>query len=431
MAVSVVMPALEMAQETGKLVSWLKKEGEQVKKGDMLLEVETDKAVVEIEAQTDGVLAGVTAKTGDVVPVGQTIAWLLKPGESVPQQAAPTQTGRTGAAAAPVAAAAATAAVEAPASAAGARISPKARKLAREHGVDIAKIKGSGPGGEILADDILRAASGAPVAPVAPLSAAPVAPSAPVAPAPVAPVAPVAPIAPVAPTAVSAGAPEALSSIGRIMAERTTQSWTTVPHFFVSRDVDATPLNAARTSLIPVIEKSHGVKVTHTDLLVAAVARALRKHPRMNGSWVNGGITLNQDVNIALAMAVENAVVTAVIRGADRNPLGDIAKQRNQLAERARANKLQPADITGATFTISNLGMFSVDAFTAIIVPPQAGILAVGAIADRVVAVDGLLGVRPMMNLTLSSDHRLIDGASAARFLNDVVLALADSGRFL
>jgi len=431
MAVSVVMPALEMAQETGKLVSWLKKEGEQVKKGDMLLEVETDKAVVEIEAQTDGVLAGVTAKTGDVVPVGQTIAWLLKPGESVPQQAAPTQTGRTGAAAAPVAAAAAAAAVEAPASAAGARISPKARKLAREHGVDIAKIKGSGPGGEILADDILRAASGAPVAPVAPLSAAPVAPSAPVAPAPVAPVAPVAPIAPIPPTAVSAGAPEALSSIGRIMAERTTQSWTTVPHFFVSRDVDATPLNAARTSLIPVIEKSHGVKVTHTDLLVAAVARALRKHPRMNGSWVNGGITLNQDVNIALAMAVENAVVTAVIRGADRNPLGDIAKQRNQLAERARANKLQPADITGATFTISNLGMFSVDAFTAIIVPPQAGILAVGAIADRVVAVDGLLGVRPMMNLTLSSDHRLIDGASAARFLNDVVLALADSGRFL
>jgi len=421
MAVSVVMPALEMAQETGKLVSWLKKEGEQVKKGDMLLEVETDKAVVEIEAQTDGILGGVTAKTGDVVPVGQTIAWLLKPGESVPQQSAPTQTGRTGAAAAPVAAAAASAAAEAPASAAGARISPKARKLAREHGVDIATIKGSGPGGEILADDILRAASGAPAAPVAPAPVAPVAP---------APVAPVAPIAPVAPTGVSAGA-EALSSIGRIMAERTTQSWTTVPHFFVSRDVDATPLNAARTALIPVIEKSHAVKVTHTDLLVAAVARALRKHPRMNASWSNGGITLNQEVNVALAMAVENAVITAVIRNADRGPLGDIARQRSQLAERARANKLQPADITGATFTISNLGMFSVDAFTAIIVPPQAGILAVGAIADRVVPVDGMIAVRPTMNLTLSSDHRLIDGASAARFLNDVVLALADSGRFV
>ncbi len=128
-------------------------------------------------------------------------------------------------------------------------------------------------------------------------------------------------------------------------------------------------------------------------------------------------------------MAVENAVVTAVIRGADKAPIGEIAKQRNQLAERARANRLQPADITGATFTISNLGMFSVDAFTAIIVPPQAGILAVGAITDRVVAVDGMIGVRPMMNLTLSSDHRLIDGASAARFLNDVVVAIGEAGR--
>ncbi len=162
MAVSVVMPALEMAQETGKLVSWLKKEGEPVKKGEMLLEVETDKAVVEIEALTDGVLGGVTAKVGDVVPVGQTIAWLLKPGESVPQQEAHVQTGRTGAAAAPAAAPAAASAGQAPAepaSAAGARISPKARKLAREHGVDIAKVKGSGPGGEILADDILKAAA--------------------------------------------------------------------------------------------------------------------------------------------------------------------------------------------------------------------------------------------------------------------------------
>ncbi len=415
MAVSVVMPALEMAQETGKLVSWLKKEGEQVKKGDMLLEVETDKAVVEIEAQTDGILGGVTAKTGDVVPVGQTIAWLLKPGESVPQQAAPTQTGRTGAAAAPASApVGASAVVDAPASVAGARISPKARKLAREHGVDIAKVKGSGPGGEILADDILKAAS-------APSASAAVATP---------------PAATARPASAPAGAPagpvgpaDAISSIGRIMAERTTQSWTTVPHFFVSRDVDCTALNAARTALVPVITQSHGVKVTHTDLLVAAVARALRQHPRMNASWSSGSITLNQDVNVALAMAVENAVITAVIRNADRSALGDIARQRNQLAERARANKLQPADITGATFTISNLGMFSVDAFTAIIVPPQAGILAVGAIADRVVAVDGMIGVRPMMNLTLSSDHRLIDGASAARFLHDVVVEIGKAGQ--
>lgn len=213
------------------------------------------------------------------------------------------------------------------------------------------------------------------------------------------------------------------------MAERTTQSWTTVPHFFVSRDVDATALNAARHALIPSIEQSHGVKVTHTDLMVVAVGRALRRHPRMNASWSNGSITLNPDVNVALAMAVENAVVTAVIRNADRASVGDVAKQRKELAERARANRLQPADITGATFTISNLGMFNVDAFTAIIVPPQAGILAVGAIADRVVAVSGMIGVRPMVNLTLSSDHRLIDGARAAEFLNDVVVALGEAAK--
>jgi pyruvate dehydrogenase E2 component (dihydrolipoamide acetyltransferase) len=209
------------------------------------------------------------------------------------------------------------------------------------------------------------------------------------------------------------------------MAERTTQSWTTVPHFFVARDVDARALTAARERLIPAIETSHGVKVTHTDLLVAAVARALRQHPRMNGSWANNTVALNSEVNVALAMAVENAVVTAVIRNADRALVGAIAKQRKELAERARSNKLQPADIAGATFTISNLGMFGVDAFTAIIVPPQAGILAVGAIADRVVAVDGMIGVRPVMTLTLSSDHRIVDGARAAQFLNDVVLALA------
>ena len=213
------------------------------------------------------------------------------------------------------------------------------------------------------------------------------------------------------------------------MAERTTQSWTQVPHFFVARDVDASALNAARETLIPVIEKSHGVKVTHTDLMVSAIAKALRQHSRMNGSWNNGSVTINPEVNVALAMAVENAVVTAVIKKADTLSLGDIAKQRKELSERARANRLAPPDITGATFTISNLGMFSVDAFTAIIVPPQAGILAVGAITERVVAVDGMIGIRPMMTLTLSSDHRVIDGARAAVFLNDVVTALAEADK--
>ena len=406
MAVSVVMPALEMAQETGKLVSWKKKEGEQVKKGEMLLEVETDKAVVEVESNGEGVLAGITAREGDVVPVGQTIAWLLKPGEAVPSSggtSAPTSRTMEGVAAA----AAATAAPE-PASVAGARISPKARRLAREHGVDISTIKGSGSSGEILADDILTAAQAADAT----------LPTVSVRPTP-------------SPSPTLTAASGEVSSIGRIMAERTTQSWTTVPHFFVARDVDATALNAARERRIPLIERSHGVKVTHTDVIVAAVARALRQHARMNGSWAHGHITINTDVNVALAMAVENAVVTAVIHHADRLGLGDIAKARTGLAERARANRLQPADISGATFTISNLGMFDVDRFTAIIVPPQAGILAVGAIADRVVAVGGYIGVRPMMTLTLSSDHRVVDGARAAAFLNDVVLGLHEPDKWL
>ena len=392
MALSVVMPALEMAQETGKLVSWLKQEGEHVRKGDILLEVETDKAVVEIEAAGDGILGGVTAKPGDVIQVGHTIAWLLQPGESPPAATATTASGRT--MSSPAASAGAAPTGPAPAAAGGPRLSPKARKLAQEHGVDIASLKGSGPGGEILADDILAAARVRlkPDTTTVPPESIVQSPS----------------------TVVSGfSRTGTLSTASRLMAERTTQSWTTVPHFFLTRHVDATALNAAREQQLPAIEKSHGVRLTHSDLLVAAVARALMRHPAMNGR--------HDHVNVALAIAVEDAVVTAVIPDAGQASIGDIAARRRELSERARAGRLQPSDIGGATFTISNLGMFDVDAFTAIIVPPQAGILAVGAITDRVVAVDGKAVVRPMLTLTLSSDHRVVDGATAAAFLKDVV----------
>lgn len=398
MAISVVMPALEMAQETGKLVSWLKQEGEPVRKGEMLLEVETDKAVVEVEAAADGILAGVTAKPGDVVNVGHTIAWLVQPGEALPatvQSAVATgrRTDTSPASAGPSSAIVAGAELQVgPPAARSARISPKARRLAQEKGIDISRLTGSGPGGEILADDILAAARAAPNLPVAGAG-------------------------------LQAG-PESLSTIGRLMAERTTQSWTTVPHFFVTREVDARALDAERERLLPAIQRSHDVKVTHTDLLVAIVARTLTKHPRLNASWMAGGIVPHQDVNIALAMAVENAVVTAVIPRADRASAGDIAARRRELAERAQAGRLQPADIADATFTVSNLGMFGVDAFTAIIVPPQAAILAVGAISDRVVAVNGQPAVRPMMSMTLSCDHRVVDGVRAAEFMRDLVAAL-------
>jgi pyruvate dehydrogenase E2 component (dihydrolipoamide acetyltransferase) len=211
------------------------------------------------------------------------------------------------------------------------------------------------------------------------------------------------------------------------MAERTTQSWTTVPHFFVTREVDAGALNQTRERLMPAVEQSHGVKVTHTDLLVSLVARTLGKHPRLNATWADGGVVVQHDVNIALAIGVENAVVTAVIQHADRAEVGEVATRRRELAERAQAGRLQPADIAGATFTISNLGMFEVDAFTAIIVPPQAAILAVGAITDRVVAVNGQPAVRPMMSMTLSCDHRVVDGVRAAEFMRDLANAIASA----
>jgi len=396
MALSVVMPALEMAQESGKLLSWRKREGERVTKGEPLLEIETDKAVVEIESPGDGILAGVSAREGAVVPVGQTIAWLVEPGEAPPSEIAPSQSGRRtdGGAARP---AAGIAAPPEQGAAAAVRISPKARRLAREHGVDIARVSGSGPGGEVLADDILARVGSTGGA------------------------------------ASSAADLEALSSVGRLMAERTTQSWTTVPHFFVVREVDAGALVAALEKLAPFVEKSRGVTLTYTDLLVALVARVLPKHPRMNASWTGDGIRLHRDINVGIAVAVSAGVVVAAIHKADTTNLDDIAVGRRDVAERARMGRLQPSDIAGTTFTISNLGMFHVDAFTAIIVPPQAGILAVGAITRRVVPVDGEagIGIRPMMTLTLSCDHRVVDGARGAAFLNDVVGAIREPEKWL
>lgn len=423
MATSIVMPALEMAQETGKLISWKKKEGEQVRKGEPLLEVETDKAVVEVEAQAEGILAGITALEGAVVPVGQTIAWLVQPGEKPPATTAQAQTGRRSDSAPAAQQATSAAATPAAAPSGPVRMSPKARRLAKEHGVDVAHVRGTGPGGEIQAEDILglvsagKASGGA--AARTPMTPRPGASSAATASAP-------AVSLPSTPTDIGA-----MSSIGRLMAERTTQSWTTVPHFFVTREVDGSPLVAAREKLGPEIERSRGVKVTYTDLLASVIARVLRQHPRMNASWTGDSVKANADVNVGLAMAVSDAVVVAVIPKTDSAKLADIAIKRRELTERARANKLQPADIAGATFTISNLGMYHVDAFTAIIVPPQAGILAVGAMTDRVVPVPGGIGVKPMMSLTLSCDHRVVDGARGAAFLHDVVVALSEPEKWL
>jgi pyruvate dehydrogenase E2 component (dihydrolipoamide acetyltransferase) len=409
MAISVVMPALEMAQETGKLLAWRKKEGEAVKKGEPLLEIETDKAVVEIEAPGDGFLAGITAHEGAVIPVGETIAWLVAAGEKAPAAKSPAMASGRATSAAPaaerVAAAARGAAVAVAPAQTAVQISPKARRLAKELGVDAGGLRGSGPDGTITAEDVQAAADAKKSAPAS--SAA------------------------TAGSSSAAQTGEALSQIARLMAERMTQSWTTVPHFFLTRDVDCTELMAAHKRLGPTVEKSNGAKLTITDLLIAAVARAIAKHPVMNASWTGSGIRHNPEINISLAMAVKDGVVGAVIQKADAAKLGDIAGQRRDLTERARANRLRPADISGGTFTISNLGMYQVDAFVAIITPPQAATLAVGTIADRVVAVKGKPAVRPMMTMTLSSDHRVLDGARAAEFLTTLAEAIQKSDGWL
>lgn len=226
-------------------------------------------------------------------------------------------------------------------------------------------------------------------------------------------------------------ATQTMSPVARLMAERMTQSWTSVPHFFVAREIDAGPLLSTREKLLPGIERERGVRPSHTDLLVAAAARALEKHPRLNATWTGGEIRLNPEINVGIAMAVEDGVVTGVVPTANAKNLGEIAVLRHGLAERARAGRLRPADITGATFTISNLGMYHVDAFQAIVPPPQAAILAVGSISDRVIAAAGQPAIRPMMTFTLSCDHRVLDGARAALFLSDLAEVIRDMEKWL
>jgi len=403
MAFSVVMPALEMAQETGKLIAWRKQEGDRVTKGEPLLDIETDKAVMEVEAPADGILAGISAAAGADIPVGQTIAWIVAPGEKPPAE-------KESATAAPAARAvsqkteshaAIAASLSESSAASSARISPKARRLAKELGVVVAAVRGSGPGGEILASDVQAAAATSSV------------------------------VSSAAASEKISGRLEVPSTLGRLMAERTTQSWTTVPHFFVTRDIDASALNQYREEVIAEIERTHQIRITHTDLLVALTSRVLLKHPRLNSSWTPDGIRLHDHVNMGVAIAVNDGVVAAVIPNAHTASLAEIATQRRDIAERTRAGKLRPSDIADATFTISNLGMYHVDRFTAIITPPQAAILAVGAITDRVVAVEGKPAVRPMMTLTLSSDHRVVDGARAALFLQDLTKAMHEPEKFL
>jgi len=365
MPTTVIMPALELAQETGKVIRWLKAPGDAVRKGEPIVEIETDKVTVEIEAPASGILGSVTAREGDVVPVGQTIALIAAPGEvsAAPEAmaSAPGNGAATTGAAARLAAA-----------------SPKARRLAAERGVDVGALRGSGPDGAVLAGDVPSARTPAPLEATRPGMKG-----------------------------------EGVSNVWRIMAERMTQSWTSAPHFYLVREVNVSRLVAWREKA----GKRTGAHITYTDLLVRLVAAALVQHPAANVSWKDGTLVRHPEVNIGLAVALEDGLVVPVLHRADTLGLAEIATRREDLVARAQAGKLRPADIQGGGFTVSNLGMYGVDAFSAIVNPPQAAILAVGRIADRVVPLNGQPAVQPTMVLTLSCDHRALDGARGAQFL--------------
>jgi len=363
MPTNVIMPALELAQETGKVLRWLKSHGDTVRKGESIVEIETDKVTVEIEAPASGILSDVTARAGDVVPVGQAIALIVAPGEAAsPLARKVAEQEHSTAAAVPAARLAAA--------------SPKARRLAAERGRDVSALRGSGPGGAVLAADVATAKL------------------------------------PEVPPARSVEAP-GVSTVWRIMAERMTASWTTAPHFYLVREVNVSRL----VSWLEKARKQTGAHVTYTDLLVKLIAATISQHPAVNASWKDGAIVRNADINIGLAVAIDDGLVVPVLHRADTLSLAELATRREDLVSRAQAGKLRPPDIQGGGFTISNLGMYGVDAFNAIVNPPQAAILAVGRIADRVVAQDGQPAVQPTMVLTLSCDHRALDGARGAQFL--------------
>ena len=389
MPATVIMPALELAQETGKVLRWLKAAGDTVVKGEPIVEIETDKVTVEVEAPASGVLREVSAREGDVVAVGKTIALIFAAGEAAPEattvKASPlarkvaeehgvdlarvkTATGR-------IEKADVLAHVErakgVAADGVAARLvaaSPKARRLAAERGVDLGTIKGSGPSGAVVVADV--------------------------------------------PAEARAAGPS-VGNVWRIMAERMTASWTTAPHFYLVREVDVSRLKTWRERA----SAEAGARITYTDVLVRLVAAALRRHPRVNVAWKDGAIFQHGGIDIGLAVAIDDGLVVPVLRGADGLTLAEIATRREDLVGRAQSGKLRPADIQGGGFTISNLGMYGVDAFNAIVNPPQAAILAVGRIVDRAVVVDGQVAVRPTLALTLSCDHRALDGARAAQFL--------------
>lgn len=432
MATKVHMEALSPTMEEGQIVRWLKGEGDAVANGDILAEIETDKATMELVARGDGVLRAILLAEGGTAPVGDVIAVIAGADEDVSDLVGE-QTGGTSAAApsepaspdAPTAAPAA-APPEAPPAApapsaqasSGGRVkaSPLARRLAEEAGIDLSTVQGTGPGGRIVKADVESYTP-----PTAPVSAA-----APTAPARTAP----------APEPWSdAGAVEGhdtvrVSQMRKTIARRLTESIGPVPHFFLTVDVDMSRVRDTRSALNRMVE-ADGDRISFNDFVLKATATALARHPDCNAAWHGDQILRHHHVHLGVAVAIDDGLITPVIRHADRKGLVQISREVREMAGRAKQKRLSPEEYTGSTFSVSNLGMFGIREFTAIINPPEAGILAVGGVEDVPVAVDGQVVIRPRMTVTMSCDHRVIDGAQGSRFLQTLKQMLEEPAAIL
>lgn len=412
----VLMPRLSDTMTEGVLRQWLKREGDTVHRGDVLAEIETDKATMELEAYDDGVLERILVTAGVTVPIGQPLATIgdgrnvvATPGAEVHASAIE---------AVPVRPAAATPEPPAPVvSSAGAapranRTSPLARAVARDHGIDLASLVGTGPGGRIVRSDVEAAVTAADRVPAPVPGPRPGSPDA---------------GGESVDTAVLAQSDDQripLTAVRRVTARRLTES-ASVPHFYLTTVVDAEALLAFRGEVNDRLAVG-SARISVTDLLVRACAVTLRAHPQANSSWAGDAIVRHRRIHIGVAVALDDGLIVPVIRDAHRKSVSEIATDARSLADRARAGKLSPDEFAGGTFTISNLGMFGIDNFTAVLNPPEAAILAVGAATHEPVVRDGRVSAGTTMKLTLSVDHRVLDGATGAAFLRDLRLILEE-----
>lgn len=408
MATEVILPKVDMVMETGTFVEWLKQEGETVEKGQPLFVIMTDKAAIEVEAPASGILAGVSAKAEDVIPVSQTIAYILQPGEKLPASVSSPPTDAASPASLPKVPEMAVA-VEAQdgkkgdAGAGKVRATPVARRMAAELGIDLASVHGRGPQGRIHRADVLEAAEKVAEPVVAARGYLPQGIPAPAMQIPL-------------PDARQKGVIP-LAGPRKIIAQRMAYSAATAPHITLSIGVDMSEAARLRARVLAQIEQKTGQRLSFTAILARALAAVLPRHPVLNASLAGEEIILWEDVHLGIATSLEEYLIVPVIRQAQDQNLEQIVATLADLVERARTKRLAPSEMSGSTFTISNLGMFGIESFTAIINPPESAILAVGKIVDTFIKVENEMVMRPVMNLTLSADHRIVDGAAAAHFL--------------